>query len=84
MLEILKFLIPIICVMGIIYIMIMKSKYQNDKASLSKENIIKYFQDNHITSFEKGIKAKDLPKEIIKNPYLLMMVQDKTLINMDF
>ena len=32
-----------------------------------------------ITSFEKGIKTKDLPKEISKNPYLLIMVQDKTL-----
>ena len=80
MLKILKILIPIICIIGIIYIVIMKSKYKNDKTSLSKEKIIKYFQDNNITSLEKGIKAKDLPKEITKNPYLLMMVQDKTLI----
>ena len=80
MLKILKILIPIICIIGIIYIIIMKKKYKNDKTSLSKEKIIKYFQDNNITSLEKGIKPKDLPKEIIKNPYLLMMVQDKTLI----
>ena len=45
-----------------------------------KEDIIKYFQDNNIMSLENGIKTKDLPKEIVKNPYLLMMVQDKTLI----
>ena len=76
MLKILKILIPIICIIGIIYIIIMKKKYKNDKTSLSKEKIIKYFQDNNITSLEKGIK----PKDIIKNPYLLMMVQDKTLI----
>ena len=63
----------------IIYIIIMKNKYKNDKTSLSKKNIIKYFIDNNITSLEKGIKPKDLPKEILKNPYLLMMVQDKTL-----
>ncbi len=79
MLKILKIIIPIICVIGIIYIIIMKSKYKNDTTSLSKENIIKYFQDNNITSLEKGIKPKDLPKEILKNPYLLMMIQDKTL-----
>ena len=80
MFEILKIIIPIICVVGIIYIILIKNKYQNDKTSLSKENIIKYFQDNNITSLENGIKTKDLPKEIAKNPYLLMMVQDKTLI----
>ena len=80
MLKILKILIPIICIIGIIYIIIMKKKYKNDKTSLSKEKIIKYFQDNNITNLEKGIKPKDLPKEIAKDPYLLMMVQDKTLI----
>ena len=80
MFEILRILIPIICLMGIIYIVIMQSKYQNDKTSLAKENIIKYFQDHNIASLEDGIKTKDLPKEIVKSPYLLMMVQDKTLI----
>ena len=80
MFQILKIIIPIICVVGIIYIILIKNKYQNDKASLLKENIIKYFQDNNITSLERGIKTKDLPKEIAKNSYLLMMVQDKTLI----
>ena len=80
MYEILKIIIPIICVVGIIYIVILKNRYKNDKTSLSKENIIKYFQDNNITSLEKGIKTKDLPKEVVRNPYLLMMVQDKTLI----
>lgn len=79
MFTMLKIIIPIVCVIGIIYIIIMKNKYKNDKTSLTKENIIKYFQDNDITSFEKGIKTKDLPKEISKNPYLLMMLQDKTL-----
>ena len=79
MFEILKIIIPIICVAGIIYIVVVKNRYKNDKSSLSKENIIKYFQDNDITSLEKGIKPKDLPKEIVNNPYLLMMVQDKTL-----
>ncbi len=79
MFEVLKILVLIICVVGIIYIVLVKNKYKNDKTSLSKENIIKYFQDNNITSLEKGVKPKDLPKEIVKNPYLLMMVQDKTL-----
>ena len=79
MFAIFKILIPIVCVIGIIYIIIMKNKYKNDKTSLTKESIIKYFQDNDITSFEKGIKTKDLPKEISKNSYLLIMVQNKTL-----
>ena len=79
MFEILKIIIHIICIAGIIYIVIVKNRYKNDKSSLSKENIIKYFQDNDITSLEKGIKPKDLPKEIVNNSYLLMMVQDKTL-----
>ena len=63
MFEILKIIIPIICVVGIIYIILIKNKYQNDKTSLLKENIIKYFQDNNITSLERGIKTKDLPKK---------------------
>lgn len=73
-----KILVFIICIVGIIYIILLKNKYQND-TSFTKENIIKYFKDNNITSLERGIKPKDLPRKIIKNPYLLMMVQDKTL-----
>lgn len=57
----------------------MKNKYRKDKSS-SKVDIIKYFVDNKITSLENGIKIKELPIEIAKNPYLLFMVQDKTLI----
>lgn len=78
MYKILKIVLPIICVLGMIYMISMKNKYKNDTSS-SKEDIIKYFKDNQITSLENGIKTKDLPKEIAKNPYLLMMVQDKTL-----
>ena len=79
MYELLKIVLPIICIAGIIYIICMRNKYKNDTTTLSKENIIKYFQDNNITNLENGIKTKDLPKEIAKNPYLLMMIQDKTL-----
>lgn len=75
MFKILKIVALIICVLGIIYVILLKNKYKNAQTSFSKEKIIKYFQDNNITSFEKAIK----PKEIIKNPYLLIMVQDKTL-----
>ena len=80
MLKILKILVLIICIVGIIYLILLNSKYKKDKTSISKENIIKYFQDNNITSLENGIKVKDLPKEIARSNYLLMMVQDKTLI----
>lgn len=78
MYEILKFVLLIICVVGIIYVILIKNKYKNDISS-SKEDIIKYFKDNNITNFENGIKTRELPKEIAKNPYLLMMIQDKTL-----
>ncbi|MDO4283150.1 MAG: hypothetical protein Q4D02_05870 [Clostridia bacterium] len=78
MYEILRFVLPIICIVGIIYMILIKNKYKNDTSS-SKEDIIKYFKDNNITNLENGIKTKELPKEIAKNPYLLMMVQDKTL-----
>lgn len=75
---ILRIVLPIICIVGIVYMIFMKSKYKNDVSS-SKEEIIKYFKDNNITSLESGITTKKLPKEIAKDPYLLMMVQDKTL-----
>jgi len=78
MYEILKFILPTICIIGMIYMIFMKKKYKNDTSS-TKEDIVKYFETNHITNFENGIKIKDLPKEIAKNPYLLMMVQDTTL-----
>lgn len=78
MYEIVRIMLPIICIVGILSIIIMKNKYKNDSTS-SKEDIMKYFKDNNITNLENGIKTKDLPKEIAKNPYLLMMVQDKTL-----
>lgn len=78
MYEILRIVLPIICIVGIIYMISIKNKYKNDTSS-SKEDIIKYFKDNNITNLDNGIKTKDLPKEIAKNPYLIMMVQDKTL-----
>ncbi len=77
--EILKVLLPLICLTGIIYIIFLKQKYKNNSSS-TKEDIIKYFKDNSITNLENGIKIKNLPKEIAKNSYLLLMVQDKTLV----
>ncbi|MDE5994316.1 MAG: hypothetical protein K2G60_02255 [Oscillospiraceae bacterium] len=78
MYEVLRIVFLLICIAGIVYMIMMKNKYKNDTSS-SKEDIIKYFTDNNITNLENGIKTKNLPKEIAKNPYLLMMVQDKTL-----
>lgn len=74
-----KLLVPFIALGGIIYIFSMKKKYQNDSSS-TKEDIIKYFQENRAIDYENGIRVKDLPIDISKNPYLLLMVQDKTLI----
>lgn len=76
--DILKIVIILVCILGTIYMFTMNKKYQNDTSS-SKEDIINYFKAHNITSLETGIKVKDLPLEISKNPYLLMMVKDKTL-----
>ena len=78
MYGVVRIMLSIICIVGILSIIIMKNKYKNDSTS-SKKSIMKYFKDNNITNLENGIKTKNLPKEIAKNPYLLMMVQDKTL-----
>lgn len=75
---IIKVLIIIICLASILYIIKMNTKYKNDTTS-TKEDIINYFKKQQALNIENGIKIKDLPKEIAKNPYLLMMVKDKTL-----
>lgn len=78
MYKIIQILVLSFCVGGTLYMILMKNKYKKDTTS-SKEDIIQYFKDNHITNLNNGVKTKDLPKEIAKNPYLLLMVQDKTL-----
>lgn len=76
---IIKILIIICCLGGILYLVKMKQKYKND-SSKTKEEIIDYFKKQYANSMEKGIKTKNLPKDIAKNPFLLMMIKDKTLI----
>lgn len=73
-----KILVIVLCISGVLYMIFMNNKYKNDTSS-SKEDIIKYFISNNATNLENGIKTKDLPKHIAKNPYLLMMVKDDTL-----
>lgn len=73
-----KILIVVLCISGVLYMVRMNNKYKNDTSS-SKKDIIKYFEENNATSLEKGIKTKDLPTSIAKNPFLLMMIKDKTL-----
>lgn len=76
---IIKILILVCCLGSILYLVKMNTKYKNDNPS-SKEEIIQYFKEQQAISVESGIKTKDLPVEIAKNPYLLMMVKDKTLM----
>lgn len=64
---------------GLLYMVNMKNKYKND-TSTTKEDIIKYFNDNDATNVENGIKTKDLPPFIAKSPYRILMIQDKTLL----
>jgi len=79
MYTVIKVLVLVCCLGGILYLTMMNRKYKND-TSASKEEIINYFKEQKANSVENGIKTKDLPKEIAKNPYLLMMVKDQTLI----
>ncbi len=76
--DTLKIIIPILCLIGIAYILIQNKKYQKDTSS-TKEEIIKYFKEQNATNIENGIKTKDLPESISRNSYLLLMVKDKTL-----
>lgn len=76
MYKIIVILLVLICLFGIIYMNRLKKNYDD---SSSREDIIKYFKDKNAISVEAGIKTKDLPKEISKNPDLLMMVKNGTL-----
>jgi len=74
-----KVLVIVLCISGVLYMIKMNTKYKND-TSTTKEDIINYFKEQNATSIDNGIKTKDLRVDIAKNPYLLLMVKDKTLI----
>lgn len=74
-----RILVIVLCISGILYFIWMNGKYKND-TSTSKEDIVNYFRAQKATSLENGIRIKDLPIDIAKNPYLLLMVKGKTLV----
>ncbi len=74
-----KGLVLLVCVGGILYLALSKKKYRQDNSG-SKEQIIQYFKEKNATNVENGIHTKDLPEFIAKSSYLLLMVQDKTLL----
>lgn len=74
-----RILLVAICLGGILYMIKMNNKYRNDTSS-TKEDIINYFKEKNATSLENGISIKELPRDISKNPYFLMMVKDETLV----
>ena len=76
---IIKILAVLFCIVGVIYLIRLNTRYKNDHSS-SKEEIIKYFKEHQAINLNNGITTKDLPKSISSNPYLLMMVKDKTLV----
>lgn len=75
---IIKVVVIVLCLSGIFYVVKVNKKYQGD--SSGREEIIKYFREKDAVSVETVIKIKDLPIEIAKSNYLLLMVKDKTLI----
>lgn len=78
MYTLIKVIVILLCLSGVFYIVKINKKYQGD--SSGREEIIKYFKDKGAVSVENGIKIKDLPIEIARSNYLLLMVKDKTLI----
>ena len=79
MYTVIDVLILLCCLGSILYLTMMNRKYKND-TSASKKEIIDYFKEQKANSVESGIRTKDLPKELAKNPYLLMMVKDQILL----
>ncbi|MCI8394781.1 MAG: hypothetical protein HFH86_04815 [Bacilli bacterium] len=74
-----KIVIIVFALTGVIYIFWLKQKFKFD-SSTAKEDIMNYFKAHRAISFDTGIKINNLPTEIAKNPYLLMMVKDETLM----
>lgn len=74
-----EILLIVLCLGGILYFVRMGNKYKND-VSGSKDTIVNYFKEKKAFNEETGIKVKDLPINIAKNPFLIMMVKDKTLM----
>ncbi len=65
-----------LCLCSLLYFRRMRKSYD---ASSSREEIINYFKEHGAVSVESGIKIKDLPEHIAKDPNLLMMAGDRTL-----
>ena len=78
MYNIIKIVIILFVLVGVLYLYKLNKNYQNDGTS-TKEEIVKYFKEKGAINIETGIKTKDLPSNILKNKYLLLMVKDKTL-----
>ncbi|MBE5820835.1 MAG: hypothetical protein E7310_08590 [Clostridiales bacterium] len=78
MYEIIKIVVILFALVGILYLFRLKAKYKNEGAA-TRDEIIAYFKEKEATSIETGIRIKDLPLNISRNNYLLMMVKDNTL-----
>ncbi len=78
MYTVIRLTLVLVCLTGVLYLVIVKKKYKGDTAG--RENIIDYFKERGAISIESGIRIKDLPIEIAKSNYLLLMVQDGTLV----
>lgn len=65
-----------LCLCGILYFGKMRKSHE---ASSSREEIIRYFEEQKAFSVETGIKIKDLPEHIAKDENLIMMAGDRTL-----
>ncbi len=76
--DIIKILIITFAIGGIFYTIKISNRYNKDTST--KEVIISLFKEHNAIDLESGIKIKDLPNNISKSLYLLMMVKDNTLI----
>lgn len=79
MYNILRIILPIGCIIGIIYIKKQEKYYQENKEEIEKD-IIKYFKENNATSYETGIETKKVPQELFKNKYMVYILKYKTIV----
>ena len=79
MYNILRLILPIGCIIGIIYIRKQDKYYRENKDEIEKD-IIKYFKENNATSYETALETKKIPQEIFNNKYMIYILKYKTIV----
>ena len=78
MYEVIKTIVILFALGGILYLFRLKSKYKSEGA-VTRDEIIAYFKEKQANSIETGIRIKDLPLNISRSNYLMMLLKDNIL-----